>query len=361
MGMVCHMDKKKASDLNGMRKEDDRSCDAINKKNPDLDLSKTKDNYSIVIKNDGSVKYVYNYLTRDGEKTKTKYWDVIIKNRVKKIEREQVRKGGKKIRRDAVVCGSFVLGADQEFMRSLSPEQEKKYFTLMYEFLATRYGRENLVSFTVHKDEGTIGAHARVMPMKDGRLCAKEVFTRTDLQGLQRGLYDVLRKEFPTLEAPNFGNTQRKHLDELTYKVKAEEEKLTTMYSDLFILQTEVERLRNEKEMLERAIELTKQKKLDEIDALLEQAWADYSTIPLLRESIREYERDFTNHVEQAYSDVFDEQDMMRARTRSEARLEPQRASLDKRIREASESIQKSQEQAHRFREKPKKRDNFER
>ena len=104
------------------------------------------------------------------------------------------------------------------------------------------------------------------------------------------------------------------------------ENEISMQRKELLSLRTETERLKNEKEMLEHAIELTKQKKLDEIDCLLEQAWADYATIPLLRESIRQYEQDFTKHVEQAYADVFDEKDMIRARTRSEAHLEPQNA-----------------------------------
>ena len=225
MGMVCHMDKKKMSDLNGMRKEDDRSCDAINRKNPDLDLAKTKNNYTICRNNKtGEIHCIKQF-----KSGKTLKWDESIKRRVRTMERRQIKNGGKKFRKDAVVCASFVLGADADFMKSLTPEEEKKYFRMMFEFLENRYGTKNIASFTVHKDEGTVGAHCRVFPEINGKLCAKDKFNQRDLQTLQIDLYNVLHLEFPTLGAPEFGNSKRKHLDEMTFKYQQEKEKLVTL------------------------------------------------------------------------------------------------------------------------------------
>lgn len=347
--LVCHMEKYKASDIGGIQMEDNRESEAINKKNNNLDLSRTH------------LNLYYNYDTGNGEmylEKKSNLLNVIRyhKNRINFLRKTE---GKKPLRKDAVVCCSFIIGADKEFMDSLTREQQIAFFKEAAEWFDNRYGF--VLGFSIHYDESNPHMHLRIMPeIEVGRLSAKEIFTRATLGSIQRELPKYLNEKGYAVEEGNHEN-KVKHLNEIDYKIKSEQEKLTTMYSDFFVLQTEVERLRNEKEMLERAIELTKQKKLDEIDALLEQAWADYSTIPLLRESIRQYEQEFTNHVEQAYSDVFDEKDMARARTRSEAHLEPQRASLDKKIREASEGVQRSREQAHRLREKPKKQNNFER
>jgi hypothetical protein len=53
-------------------------------------------------------------------------------------------------------------------------------------FLQNKYGKENVVSFTLHQDEKTPHVHAVIVPITaDGRLAAKELFTPQTLRELQ--------------------------------------------------------------------------------------------------------------------------------------------------------------------------------
>lgn len=64
---------------------------------------------------------------------------------------------------------------------------EKAFFKGCYEFLADRYGKENVVSAFVHTDETTPHMHFAFVPIcADGRLSAKDKVNRKDLQTLHK-------------------------------------------------------------------------------------------------------------------------------------------------------------------------------
>ena len=343
--LVCHMEKYKASDIGGIQTEDNRESDEINKKNRNLDLSRKH------------LNLYYNYDTGNGEiylEKRSNLLNVIRyhKNRINFLRRTE---GKKPLRKDAVVCCSFIIGADKEFMDSLTREQQIAFFKEVAEWFDKHYGF--VLGFSIHYDENTPHMHLRIMPeIEVGRLSAKEMFTRATLGSIQRELPKYLNSKGYAVEEGQHEN-KVKHLNELDFKIKAEQEKFSALCADAFVLRTEIEKLNNEKEGIERTIERVKQTKLDELDALVNEAHHVYEQNLQLRQSVREFEKDFQNHVEQAYAEVFDEKDIIRARTRAEAVLEPRRSSLDRQIREASEAVRKSQEQAHRARENPKKKD----
>ena len=259
-------------------------------------------------------------------------------------------------------------------------ETLKACYDEYFDWHEKKYGEHiRVLNFSVHVDEkgGTPHVHERKVYFAKNADGIYEINQQKALEnyyslpeGTEKSRYNNLKQQYTAecrekweeigrehgLEIAYDRLPPRKHKEKNEYIIEQQEKKISSLREEISALRTDVEMLNNEKEMLERAIELTKQKKLDEIDALLEQAWADYATVPLLRESIREYERDFTSHVEQAYEEVFDEKDMARARARSEALLEPKRTLLDKKILEASKQLQKSQEQAHRLSENLKKK-----
>lgn len=261
----------------------------------------------------------------------------------------------------------------------------KACYSDFFDWHEKKYGEHiRVLNFSVHVDEkgGTPHVHERKVYFSKNADGVYEINQQKALEnyyslpdGTEKSRYNNLKQQYTAecrekweeigrehgLEIACDRLPPRKHQEKNEYILEQQEKKISLLRKEISALRTDVEMLNNEKEMLERAIELAKQKKLDDIDALLEQAWADYSTIPLLRESIREYEKDFTRHVERAYEEVFDEKDKVLARTRSEARLAPIRASLDKKMLEASKQLQKSQEQTHKARENlKKKKDNFE-
>ncbi|EQC3668053.1 MobV family relaxase, partial [Campylobacter jejuni] len=89
-----------------------------------------------------------------------------------------------------------------------TPEQEREFFKTAYDFYCEKYGKENVISAMVHKDETTPHLHLLIVPLtKDGRLCAKELFDRETIRSfhdtipklLQQRGFDIERgKKMPT-------------------------------------------------------------------------------------------------------------------------------------------------------------------
>lgn len=113
---------------------------------------------------------------------------------------------------------SFVVGSDREFFKSLSVQEQEKFFADCTRFFADRYGEENIISAVVHMDETTPHLHLNLIPIADGRLCAKQLFDRKALQGLQTEFYTVVGKKWNLQRGKE--DSTAKHLDTMSYKVK---------------------------------------------------------------------------------------------------------------------------------------------
>lgn len=83
-----------------------------------------------------------------------------------------------KVRKDAVLMCSFVVGSDGVFFKNLSPQEQEKFFAECTCFFAERYGEGNIISAVVHVDETTPHLHLNLIPIAGGRLCAKKLFDR---------------------------------------------------------------------------------------------------------------------------------------------------------------------------------------
>ena len=71
-------------------------------------------------------------------------------------------------------------------------------------------------------DETTPHLHLNLIPIADGRLCAKTLFDRKDLQNLQSDFHSVVGKKW-NLQRGKEGSTA-KHLDTAAYKLKKMQE-----------------------------------------------------------------------------------------------------------------------------------------
>lgn len=98
------------------------------------------------------------------------------KKEIEKVISENV-KSEKKIRKDAVRLSEFLITSDSTFFNNLSPDEQKRYFETAKDFIADRYGKQNVIYATVHNDEATPHMHVGLVPVtEDGRLSAKDVF-----------------------------------------------------------------------------------------------------------------------------------------------------------------------------------------
>lgn len=137
-------------------------------------------------------------------------------------------KPGKKIRKDAVLVAEFLVTSDKPFFDKLSPDEQKRYFETTKDFLAKRYGEQNLVYATVHNDEKTPHMHVGIVPVtEDGRLSAKEVVgNRMQLVKLQDDFNAHVNALGYNLERGVSSN--RKHVETAKFKaitsIEAEQE-----------------------------------------------------------------------------------------------------------------------------------------
>jgi len=97
----------------------------------------------------------------------------------------------RKVRADQVKAVEVVLtGSPEGFKRDATGRaldySKSKWAQDNLHFLQNKYGKENVVSFTLHQDEKTPHIHAVIVPITaDGRLAAKELFTPHTLRELQ--------------------------------------------------------------------------------------------------------------------------------------------------------------------------------
>ena len=157
---IIRMQKFKRKDVKGIETHTDRLRDSHS--NPDIDKEKTHNNYKLL-----AVNGLYQ----------------TVKAKIQEIQDTQPEK---KIRTDAVVMAQLLVTSDNEFFQDKTLAEQKQYFQDSLEFIQARYGNENVLDATVHMDERTPHMHVNMIPRtKEGSLCAKNIFTREELRGLQ--------------------------------------------------------------------------------------------------------------------------------------------------------------------------------
>jgi len=103
----------------------------------------------------------------------------------------------KKIAKDAVKFVEVNLTGSNERMKKMesTPGELEKWIKANYEFACEKYGKENIIRFSLHRDETTPHIHCVVVPLTDdGRLSAKEVVgNRNDLKALQDNYAEAMK------------------------------------------------------------------------------------------------------------------------------------------------------------------------
>ena len=80
-----------------------------------------------------------------------------------------------KRRKDAVLGIEYVMTASPDWWETATENQQNEFVTESKNWLETKYGAENIIAMSVHRDELTPHLSAFVVPKtKDGRLSAKE-------------------------------------------------------------------------------------------------------------------------------------------------------------------------------------------
>jgi len=128
-----------------------------------------------------------------------------------------------KRRKDAVVAVEYVCTASPDWWKKATPEQQAAFFQRSIDWLTDKYGRDRIITATIHRDETSPHLSAYVVPLtKDGRLSAKEfIGNRTQMSadqtsfaarvadlGLERGIegskakHQTIKDFYAQLEKP---------------------------------------------------------------------------------------------------------------------------------------------------------------
>ena len=185
------MEKYHKTDIAPVENENERD-DTYQAVNPQIDFTRTRNNYNII-------KHQRSYTQ-------------FINDKIEALDLPT------KVRKDAVLMCSFVVGSDREFFSRLSSGEQQQFFVDCTRFFTERYGEDNIISAVVHMDETTPHLHLNLIPIANGRLCAKTLFDRKKLQNLQTDFHSVVGKKW-NLQRGKEGSTA-KHLDTAAYKLK---------------------------------------------------------------------------------------------------------------------------------------------
>lgn len=124
-----------------------------------------------------------------------------------------------KIRKDAVISVEILLTSGPEFFDAIEKDREKlaknptflDWLAKSLDWAKKEFGG-NLVDATLHMDESTPHIHLMAVPLtKDGRLCAKEVMARTQMQRRQTGYAEVM-KPLGLVRGEPAAETKRRHI-----------------------------------------------------------------------------------------------------------------------------------------------------
>ncbi len=228
--IVARMQKMKTQNLGGIQKHNQREFE--NHSNKDIDVDRSHLNFDLV--NSADIDY---------------------RDRIMNIIEEQ-REGDRAIRKDAVLVNEWIITSDQEFFKDMDLGETEKFFAAAVEFYEERYGKQNIAYAQVHLDETTPHMHLGVVPMRDGKLQAKNIFNRKELFAVQDDLPKFLEKKGFSLERGE-PNGQRKHLTVNEFK------DMQSRITELAQIEEEQEKriktLEKEKESLERQIKRSKE------------------------------------------------------------------------------------------------------
>ena len=165
--------KHKASAVGGIEAHNERTKSEY-KSNPDIDLSRTKDNYNLVNLRCG-------------------YRDAISKL----INIHQCR-----TRKDSVVLVETIVTASNAFFKKMDKKETREFFEFALKFFEKNLTPGTIISAAVHMDESTPHMHLCFVPITtDHRLCAKEIVgNKQKLTFWQDAYHSWMSQKYPNLE-----------------------------------------------------------------------------------------------------------------------------------------------------------------
>lgn len=217
---IVHVEKVKSGALRGIENHMMRLKES--RTNPDIVAERTPENSTII----------------SGDRLLAK-----VKTRIAELKIKR------KPRSDATYLVDFIAGASPEDLKSWRRETQDRYFQETVDFMARRYGRENIMYAVVHRDEATPHLHIGVVPVtRDGRLSARDIFTPQELKKLHTEYHAEVGAKYG-LERGEQGG-KKKHLDSMRFKLSTTAQKVSEIQDRLNTIREEEKRLTGRLERL---------------------------------------------------------------------------------------------------------------
>lgn len=189
---IMRISKCKMGAVGRLEKHHEREKDSY-KSNPDIDLSRSSNNYHIKAPTTGYRKKIL----------------------------ERIKQVGCRMRKDSVVMQDSFCSASPEFFKGMSLRDISTFFSRAYEFYAKTFGEDNIISAVIHLDEKTPHMHVCFVPITpNGKLSSKTVIGGPQgLVKLQDSFYEHMAAVYPDLKRgiPKY-ITHREHLPNYLFK-----------------------------------------------------------------------------------------------------------------------------------------------
>lgn len=211
MELAWNAQKNQITDVKGKENEQERIGEI---KNEDIDLERTKNNYDLV----ESEKNLYQR----------------VKQRV-----DELKENGSRVQKNSVVMYSNILTVPQEQAEKWGEQKTDDYFKACYEFFCKEFGKENVVSGKIHKDETTPHMHLHFVPVniENGKLQARVAMNKAKINYIHDALPKFLQEcGFDVVRAS--GKTKDKNIENI-HEYKEVQKKIAEKENDLEHLQQE--------------------------------------------------------------------------------------------------------------------------
>lgn len=299
---IIRVAKFNSSAVRGIQIHDEREKE-VSHSNPDIDYSKTEENYTL-------------------KERPNKTYNQVIKERIESLELK------KAVRKDAVVMCSFVVTSDKDFFEKNGMLVEKDYFNKAYEFVKNKYGEENIISAEVHKDETTPHLHINFIPVtKDNRLSAKSLFDRKSLKQLQDDFHQQVSIEFGLERGGQ--EEHQKNIDKVTYK----KEKVKNELHELE--QIEKETAERKEVVLQRAMDMQELHSYHSMD-LMEK--------DIEKKSLFDTKKDIVERLNQKLRPIFEHSKLANVIKKEYEKLKKSYENLKEQFKQVTEELSKYKE-----------------
>ncbi len=214
---MAHIEKYKAAEARQAILHDERRH---KNKDKHIDPALTHKNYSLCARPGGGVKY--------------------MRQRIKEIM------GDRTVRKDAVTAISVIVTAP----KTLPPEEYKAFFQSAYDFLVTDFGKENIISAQVHRDEPNSidHIHVKAVPLwgDPPRLSAKNLINRQYLKQFHPRLQKHIEADLGNPVDILNGATPKKGLELAELKASTARREAEALQYTIEQYKTELEPLQTE-------------------------------------------------------------------------------------------------------------------